>query len=237
VLSVEKVCKSYGNYAACSDISMKLEPKKIIGLFGANGAGKSTCFHMITGLIKPDSGQIKIDTDDITAFPIYQRASLGLSFLPQDKSIFQDLTVEENILSILEITEKNKKTRVKQLELMIDQFCLNKVRYTLGKLLSGGERRRTEIARAMASKPKFVLLDEPFSGVDPISIQEIKALLKETLTRSDVGILISDHNVSATLPFCDYAYILHQGKKLAEGTPDMIAHNEMAKKYYFGTNS
>jgi lipopolysaccharide export system ATP-binding protein len=207
VLSVEKVCKSYGNYAACSDISMKLEPKKIIGLFGANGAGKSTCFHMITGLIKPDSGQIKIDTDDITAFPIYQRASLGLSFLPQDKSIFQDLTVEENILSILEITEKNKKTRVKQLELMIDQFCLNKVRYTLGKLLSGGERRRTEIARAMASKPKFVLLDEPFSGVDPISIQEIKALLKETLTRSDVGILISDHNVSATLPFCDYADI------------------------------
>ena len=116
-------------------------------------------------------------------------------------------------------------------------FCLNKVRYTLGKLLSGGERRRTEIARAMASKPKFVLLDEPFSGVDPISIQEIKALLKETLARSEVGILISDHNVSATLPFCDYAYILHQGKKLAEGTPDAIAHNEMAKKYYFGTNS
>ena len=236
MLSVEKVSKSYGSYAACSDISMQLEPKKIVGLFGANGAGKSTCFHMITGLIKPDSGQIKIDTNDITAYPIYQRASLGLSFLPQDKSIFQDLTVEENILSILELTEKNKKMREKQLELMIDQFCLNKVRFTLGKLLSGGERRRTEIARAMASKPKFVLLDEPFSGVDPISIQEIKILLKETLAHSDVGILISDHNVGATLPFCDYAYILHQGKKLAEGTPDTIAHNEMAKKYYFGTD-
>lgn len=234
MLEIKQVNKFYKQYQACCDITMRFPEGEIVGLFGANGAGKSTCFHIITGLIKPDSGSITLGNTDITTHPIYKRAEIGLSFLPQDKSIFLGLTVEQNIMSVLELSKKNKDEKKSRLETLIDQFNLSKVRHTLGSLLSGGERRRTEIARTMANNPKFILLDEPFSGVDPISIQEIKNLLHEIQKRDKVGILISDHNVSATLPICHYSYIMHLGKILAEGTPQEITKNVKAQKYYLG---
>ena len=234
MLELKSVSKSYRNRKACDQISLRFAQGKTVGIFGANGAGKSTCFHMITGLIKPDSGKITISDQDISYLPLHQRASFGLSFLPQDKSIFQGMTVEQNLMSILELSGKNRSECRKRLEVLIDQFSLSKVRFTLGNLLSGGERRRTEIARAMANKPKFLLLDEPFSGVDPISIQEIKTLLKTVQSVEGIGVVITDHNVVATLPLCDYAYIVHLGKVIAEGSPEEIAANPLAREYYLG---
>ena len=234
MLQIKNINKSYGAFKACLNIDIILRKNQIVGLFGANGAGKSTCFHIMTGLIQPDSGSVFLNEKNITKDPIYQRASSGLSFLPQDKSIFTGMTVEENILSVLEIMIPSKSKQQKQLDILIDRFNLNKVRKTNGNLLSGGERRRTEIARAVATSPQFILLDEPFSGVDPISIQEIKRLLADIQAYDQTGILISDHNVNATLPICDYAYIIHQGKTLAEGTPDALRTNQAAIQHYFG---
>ncbi len=234
MLEIKQVNKFYKQYQACCDITMHFAEDKIVGLFGANGAGKSTCFHIMTGLITPDSGKILLGNTDITSYPIYKRAEIGLSFLPQDRSIFLGLTVEQNIMSVLELSKKSNDEKRNRLETLIDEFSLSKVRHTLGSLLSGGERRRTEIARTMANNPRFILLDEPFSGVDPISIQEIKNLLHTIQKKDKVGILISDHNVGATLPICDYAYIMHLGKILAEGTPHEISKNDKAQKYYLG---
>ncbi|MEC8882204.1 MAG: LPS export ABC transporter ATP-binding protein [Pseudomonadota bacterium] len=234
MLSIKNIKKSYQNYLACNNINISFQKGKIIGLFGANGAGKSSCFHIITGLIKPDSGNIYIDDKNITQLPIHKRAKLGLSFLPQDKSIFQGMSVEQNIASILELSSRSRNEQKKRLEELIDRFGLNKSRHTLGSLLSGGERRRTEIARAMANKPQYILLDEPFSGVDPISIQEIKNLLKELQEQDKIGILITDHNVGATLPICDYAYIIHKGEILTEGTQQDIQNCKLARQYYLG---
>ena len=236
MLSVKNINKAYQSYQACTNINISFKKGKIIGLFGANGAGKSTCFHMITGLIKPDSGQIIIDDQNITNYSIHKRAKLGLSFLPQDKSVFQGMSVEQNILSILELSNHSQKEQKNRLEELIDSFSLSKVRHTLGSLLSGGERRRTEIARAMANKPRYILLDEPFSGVDPISIQEIKYLLKALQQKDQVGILITDHNVNATLPICDYAYIIHKGCILTEGNQEDIKNCDLARKHYLGNS-
>ena len=236
MLTVKNINKSYYRYQACTDINLTLHHGKIVGLFGTNGAGKSTCFHIITGLIKPDCGKVYINGNDITHQPIHKRAQLGLSFLPQDKSIFQDMNVEENILCVLQLSRAKKHEIKKRLETLINNFGLNKVRHTLGNLLSGGERRRTEIARAMASNPQYILLDEPFSGVDPISIQEIKNLLKERQQQDGIGMLITDHNVSATLPLCDYSYIIHKGKVLTEGTQEDILNCSLAKQYYLGNS-
>ena len=234
MLEIKNISKSYGTFNACIDINLSLKKNQIVGLFGANGAGKSTCFHIMTGLIQPDNGTVTLNNENITFQPVYQRAGSGLSFLPQDKSIFTGMSVEENILCVLEIMTPNKTKQQQQLDRLIDRFNLNKVRKTAGNLLSGGERRRTEIARAVATDPEFILLDEPFSGVDPISIQEIKQLLADIQAHDQTGILISDHNVNATLPICDYAYIIHQGKKLAEGTPCELKKNQAAIQNYFG---
>lgn len=236
MLQVKSISKTYNNYQACKNINLTFKQGEIVGLFGANGAGKSTCFHLITGLIKPDSGHIHIDKTDITNKPLHQRAAHGLSFLPQDKSIFQGMTVEQNIYSILELSKKKSSEKKQRLEELIDYFSLSKVRHTQGSLLSGGERRKTEIARAMSNNPKFILLDEPFSGVDPISIQEIKELLKRIQENAKVGIIITDHNVSATLPICDFAYIMHMGEVLTKGTPSEIIECPLTKKHYLGNS-
>ena len=233
-LEIKSVCKSYQKYLACNNINLSFPQGKVVGLFGANGAGKSTSFHLITGLIQPDSGGIYIDGTDITHQPLHKRASFGISFLPQDKSVFQGMTVEQNIMSVLQLTRSSRQEKTQRLDALIDHFSLHKVRHTQGNLLSGGERRRTEIARAMANQPKFLLLDEPFSGVDPISIQEIKSLIRMLQTEHQVGIVITDHNVAATLPICDYAYIMHLGEVLAQGTPQEIAQNTLAKQHYLG---
>tara|TARA_B100001989_G_scaffold230729_1_gene188938 strand:+ start:1968 stop:2696 length:729 start_codon:yes stop_codon:yes gene_type:complete len=233
-LEVKSVSKSYNNRVACRDINLRFDQGKITGIFGANGAGKSTSFHMISGLIRPDSGSIFLGSDDISHLALYQRASFGLGFLPQDESVFRGLTVEQNLQCMLQLCHLTKAERQQRLEYLINAFSLSKVRFTLGHLLSGGERRRTEIARAMANKPKFLLLDEPFSGVDPISIQEIKTLLKTIQKNDGVGVVITDHNVVATLPMCDYAFIMHLGKVIAEGPPQEIANNSLARKHYLG---
>jgi lipopolysaccharide export system ATP-binding protein len=234
VLEVKSISKSYQRYQACKEIDLTFKQGKIVGLFGANGAGKSTCFHIITGLIKPDSGTITINNLDITHKPLHQRATHGISYLPQDSSIFQSLTVEQNILAVLELSKIDTKERKNRLESLIDKFSLSKVRHTQGSLLSGGERRRTEVARAMANHPQFLLLDEPFSGVDPIAVHEIKVLLQNIQKELQVGIIITDHNVAATLPMCDYAYIMHLGEVLTQGSPEQVRNCPVAKKYYLG---
>lgn len=236
MLEVKSISKSYQRYQACKQIDLSFRQGQIVGLFGANGAGKSTCFHIITGLIKPDHGSIFINDHDITHKPLHQRATHGISYLPQDSSIFQSLTVEQNILSVLELSNLSPKERKKRLESLIDKFSLSKVRHTQGSLLSGGERRRTEVARAMANHPQFLLLDEPFSGVDPIAVHEIKVLLHNIQKELQVGIIITDHNVTATLPLCDYAYIMHLGEVLTQGTPEEVRTCPIAKKYYLGNS-
>ena len=231
ILTVKNLVKKFQNRIVCDNISLHCPAGKIIGLFGANGAGKSTCFHMITGLIMPDSGEILINQTHISHLRLHERAAKGLCFLPQDKSIFHGLTVEQNILAVAELFHKNKK---QQLEALLNYFNLSNIRHTPASLLSGGQRRRTEVARAMAAKPKFLCLDEPFSGIDPISIKEIINLLKKLQMEKNIGILITDHHVTATLPFCDYAYILHNGKILANGTPQNLKNNVRAREHYLG---
>jgi lipopolysaccharide export system ATP-binding protein len=204
-----------------------------VGLLGPNGAGKTTSFYMIVGLVKPNSGNIYLDDMDITNFPMYKRAQNGIGYLAQEASVFRKLTVEDNIMAILEMTDLSKEEQKAKLEELIEEFSLEKVRKNRGDLLSGGERRRTEIARALAADPKFILLDEPFAGVDPIAVEEIQSIVAKLKLRN-IGILITDHNVQETLSITDRAYLLAEGKIMLTGTPAEIANNELARKFYLG---
>lgn len=235
ILKAENLIKKYKQRTVVNDVSFEVSQGEIVGLLGPNGAGKTTSFYMIVGLIKPNEGHIFLDGEDITKDPMYRRAQKGIGYLAQEASVFRKLTVEENIMSILEMTKLNKEERNEKLEELINEFSLHKVRKNRGDLLSGGERRRTEIARALAANPNFILLDEPFAGVDPIAVEEIQSIVAK-LKQKNIGILITDHNVQETLSITDRAYLLFEGKILESGTPEVLAANEMVRKVYLGAN-
>lgn len=227
--------KSYRGRKVVDQVSIEVSQGEIVGLLGPNGAGKTTSFYMIVGLVTPDKGKVYLDQLDITKQAMYQRAQLGLGYLPQEVSVFRKLSVEDNIMAILELTKLNKKQRLEKLEKLITEFSLQKVRKTLGNRLSGGEKRRTEIARALATDPKFVLLDEPFAGVDPIAVEDIQAIVSD-LRKRNIGVLITDHNVQETLSITDRAYLLFEGKILRSGTAEELASDEQVRKVYLGQN-
>ncbi|HXI00275.1 MAG TPA: LPS export ABC transporter ATP-binding protein [Sphingobacteriaceae bacterium] len=235
ILKAENLIKKYKQRAVVNDVSFHVSQGEIVGLLGPNGAGKTTSFYMIVGLIKPNSGHVFLEDEDITEDPMYRRAKKGIGYLAQEASVFRKLTVEDNILAILEMTSLSKAEQKNRLEELIDEFSLDKVRKNRGDLLSGGERRRTEIARALAAEPNFILLDEPFAGVDPIAVEEIQSIVAK-LKLKNIGILITDHNVQETLSITDRAYLLAEGKIMLTGTPAEIAGNEMARKFYLGQN-
>lgn len=232
-LSVVSIAKSYDKRVVLSDVSLSVGRGEVVGLLGPNGAGKTTCFYSIMGLVKPDGGRIELDGQDITGLPMYRRAILGLGYLPQETSIFRGLTVEQNIMAVLELAEPDKDARTKRLEQLLDEFGLTRLRSAPAMALSGGERRRCEIARALAADPSIMLLDEPFAGIDPISIADIRDLVKQ-LKQRQIGVLITDHNVRETLGLIDRAYIIHSGRVLMEGTPDAIVANEDVRRVYLG---
>ena len=234
-LSIEDIAKDYKSKNVINNISMAINPGEIIGLLGPNGAGKTTLFYIIMGLIKPNSGQIKLDGYDITKLAMYSRARLGISYLPQEPSIFRGMNVTDNINCVLEITEKNSKLRQIKLEKLIEIFGLEKIQKSPARVLSGGERRRVEIARAIASQPKYILMDEPFSGVDPIAIEEIKKIIR-SLSDNNIGIIITDHNVRDTLSLIDRAYLIYEGRILISGSSDEILKSNDAKKVYLGND-
>lgn len=233
ILKAEHLVKKYKQRTVVNDVSFHVEQGEIIGLLGPNGAGKTTSFYMIVGLVKPNLGHVYLDGKDITGDPMYRRAQKGIGYLAQEASIFRKLSVEHNILAVLEIHYEDKEERMAKLEELINEFSLQKVRKNRGDLLSGGERRRTEIARALAANPSFILLDEPFAGVDPIAVEEIQSIVHK-LKHRNIGILITDHNVQETLSITDRAYLLAEGKLMLTGTPQEIADNEMARKFYLG---
>jgi len=235
ILRAENLIKKYKQRTVVNDVSFNVSQGEIVGLLGPNGAGKTTSFYMIVGLIKPNEGTIFLDDEDITKDPMYRRAQKGIGYLAQEASVFRKLSVEDNIMAILEMTDMNKEERQDKLEELISEFSLHKVRKNRGDLLSGGERRRTEIARALAASPNFILLDEPFAGVDPIAVEEIQTIVAR-LKDKNIGILITDHNVQETLSITDRAYLLFEGKILESGTPEVMAANEMVKKVYLGSN-
>jgi len=217
------------------EVSIEVSQGEIVGLLGPNGAGKTTTFYMTVGFIKPDSGKVFLDDEEITNDPMYIRARKGIGYLPQEASIFRKLSVEENIIAILEMTKMSKSEQKEKLELLIDEFGLEKVRKNIGDSLSGGERRRTEIARALASSPKFILLDEPFAGIDPIAVEDIQYIVAK-LKQKNIGILITDHNVQETLSITDRAYLMFEGNILKTGTAEELAEDEIVKKVYLGQN-
>lgn len=234
ILRSDSLKKEYDSKTVIYDISLQVKSGEIVGLLGPNGAGKTTTFYMIVGLINADNGKIIIDDKDITHEPIHNRFKYGISYLPQEPSIFRDLSAKDNILSILEINNKiNSNQNKKTLEYLIEKFDLKKFLNTKGVLLSGGERRRVEIARAIALKPKFLLLDEPFAGIDPLSVIDIQEIISE-LANEDIGILITDHNVRETLKICDRSYVINSGKVLASGKAKELVKNEIVKKVYLG---
>lgn len=235
ILKAEHLVKKYKQRTVVNNVSFDVSQGEIVGLLGPNGAGKTTSFYMIVGLIKPNEGTILLDGLDITKDPMYRRAQKGIGYLAQEASVFRKLTVEDNIMAILEMTNLNKEERLEKLEELINEFSLHKVRKNRGDLLSGGERRRTEIARALAANPNFILLDEPFAGVDPIAVEEIQTIVAK-LKKKNIGILITDHNVQETLSITDRAYLLFEGKILESGTPEILAANEMVRKVYLGSN-
>jgi lipopolysaccharide export system ATP-binding protein len=235
ILRAENLVKKYKQRTVVNDVSFNVSQGEIVGLLGPNGAGKTTSFYMIVGLIKPNAGTIFLDDEDITRDAMYRRAQKGIGYLAQEASVFRKLSVEDNILAILEMTSMSKEERYEKLEELINEFSLHKVRKNRGDLLSGGERRRTEIARALAASPNFILLDEPFAGVDPIAVEEIQTIVAR-LKEKNIGILITDHNVQETLSITDRAYLLFEGKILESGTPEVLAANEMVKKVYLGSN-
>jgi len=235
ILRADNLIKKYKQRTVVNDVSFNVSQGEIVGLLGPNGAGKTTSFYMIVGLIKPNEGTIFLDDEDITKDAMYRRAQKGIGYLAQEASVFRKLTVEENILAILEMTDMKKDERQDKLEELINEFSLHKVRRNRGDLLSGGERRRTEIARALAASPNFILLDEPFAGVDPIAVEEIQTIVAK-LRNKNIGILITDHNVQETLSITDRAYLLFEGKILESGTPEVLAANEMVRKVYLGSN-
>ncbi|MCH1518502.1 MAG: LPS export ABC transporter ATP-binding protein, partial [Flavobacteriaceae bacterium] len=214
---------------------IELKQGEIVGLLGPNGAGKTTSFYMIVGLVRPDSGKVFLNNIEITHLPMYKRAQMGLGYLPQEISVFRKLSVEDNIMAILEMTSKNATERKHRLEELLEEFNLNEFRKTLGNRLSGGEKRRTEIARALATDPQFVLLDEPFAGVDPIAVEDIQAIVS-TLKKKNIGILITDHNVQETLSITDRAYLLFEGSILKSGTAEDLANDEQVRRVYLGRN-
>jgi lipopolysaccharide export system ATP-binding protein len=232
-LSATAIVKSFKARTVVRGVSLTVRKGESVGLLGPNGAGKTTVFYMITGLIKPDHGKVLIDGHDVTKLPMYRRARLGIGYLPQEASIFRGLTVEQNIRAVLEVTEPSRKERDRQLESLLDEFRITRLRKSPAMALSGGERRRLEIARALASRPSYMLLDEPFAGIDPIAIGDIRALVRH-LTRRGIGVLITDHNVRETLELIDRAYIIYDGKVLTEGTPQEIVSNEDVRRVYLG---
>ena len=235
-LSVHNLAKNYKKKHVVRDVSLELEQGEIIGLLGPNGAGKTTCFYMILGLVNSDRGKIFLNEIDITGKPVDARAKLGLGYLPQEPSVFRKLTVAENILAVLQIRDGlSKQQQEEVLNSLLDEFNLQKIRDTLGISLSGGERRRVEIARALASDPKFILLDEPFAGVDPISITDIKQIIKYLANRK-IGVIITDHNVREILDVCDRAYIINNGQVMTHGTAQEILNNEEVRRVYLGEN-
>ena len=218
-----------------NDVSISVQQGEIVGLLGPNGAGKTTTFYMVVGLIAPDQGTVYLNEEDITKLPMYKRAQMGLGYLPQEASVFRKLSVEDNIMAVLEMTALNKEEREAKLESLLDEFNLHHVRKNNGDSLSGGERRRTEIARALAVDPKFILLDEPFAGVDPIAVEDIQSVVAR-LKLKDIGILITDHNVNETLSICDRAYLLIDGKIFKHGSAEELAEDEQVRRLYLGTN-
>ena len=234
-LIVNKISKSYGNKKVVRDISLSIKRGEIVGLLGPNGAGKTTTFYMIVGLVKPDTGSILLDKTDLTKAPIYLRGAKGIGYLPQEPSIFRGMNVEDNLLSIIEVVEKDKNKHQIILEGLLNEFNISHVKKSKSLVLSGGERRRLEIARTLAANPKFLLLDEPLTGIDPVSIEEIKVIIK-SLTKKNIGVLITDHNVRETLKIIDKVYIVNEGGIYFEGSPDEAVRNENIKKFYLGSN-
>lgn len=234
-LTAEHLVKKYKARTVVNNVSVEVNQGEIVGLLGPNGAGKTTCFYMIVGLIKPNAGKISLDTEEITSLPMFQRARKGVGYLAQEPSVFRNLTVEENIRAVLEMTNKPAKEQKEIVEELLEEFSLTHVRKNLGMVLSGGERRRTEIARALAVDPKFVLLDEPFAGVDPIAVEEIQTIVAK-LKHKNIGILITDHNVNETLSITDRAYLLFEGKILKSGTAEELAEDEQVRRVYLGKN-
>ena len=234
-LFTQEISKSYRGRNVVKKVSIEVNQGEIVGLLGPNGAGKTTSFYMIVGLVKPDQGTVFLDDVNITKLPMYKRAQLGIGYLPQEVSVFRKLSVEDNIMAILELTDLNKQERLEKLERLLQEFSLTHVRKNLGNRLSGGEKRRTEIARALATDPKFVLLDEPFAGVDPIAVEDIQSIVWE-LKKRNIGILITDHNVQETLSITDRAYLLFEGSFLKSGSAEDLAGDEQVRKVYLGQN-
>lgn len=233
VLRADNLVKKYKNRTVVNNVTLKVEQGEIVGLLGPNGAGKTTSFYMIVGLIKPLAGEIFLESRNITSLPMYKRAKLGIGYLAQEPSVFRSLTVEENLMTVLQMSNMPKKEQQAKMEALLDEFSLNHVRKSKGIVLSGGERRRTEIARALAVDPKFVLLDEPFAGVDPIAVEEIQSIVAR-LKNKNIGILITDHNVNETLSITDRAYLMFEGKLLKSGTAEELAEDEQVRRVYLG---
>ena len=234
-LRAENLVKQYKKRRVVNDMSLEVEQGEIVGLLGPNGAGKTTTFYMTVGLVTPDEGEVYLDDEKITGLAMYQRAQKGVGYLPQEASVFRDLSVQDNILAVLELTNKSKEEQIEKTESLISEFGLEKVRKNLGKVLSGGERRRCEIARALAVDPKFILLDEPFAGVDPIAVEDIQQIVQKLVDRN-IGVLITDHNVHETLSIVDRAYLLFEGRLLKKGTAEELAADEMVRNVYLGKN-
>ncbi len=235
IIKTDHLVKSYNTRHVVDGVSITVEQGSVVGLLGPNGAGKTTTFYMIVGIERPNEGRVYLDDRDITAMPMYERARAGIGYLPQEASIFSKMTVEDNIMAILETTDMNASERETKMNALLDEFRLNHVRKSEGKALSGGERRRVEIARALATDPAFILLDEPFAGIDPIAVADIQGMIAH-LAQRGIGVLITDHNVRETLSIVDKAYILAEGKILLHGDSDTIANDPIARKYYLGDN-
>jgi lipopolysaccharide export system ATP-binding protein len=235
IIHTKNLIKSYHNRTVVNDVSIDVKQGEIVGLLGPNGAGKTTTFYMVVGLIKPDEGTVFLNDEEITSLPMYKRAQMGIGYLPQEASVFRKLSVQDNIKAVLEMTNLSKKEQKERLEALLDEFNLHHVRENNGDSLSGGERRRTEIARALAVDPKFILLDEPFAGVDPIAVEDIQTVVAKLKYRN-IGILITDHNVNETLSICDRAYLLIEGKIFKHGSAEELANNEQVRRLYLGTN-
>lgn len=234
-LAANHITKKYGKRKVVDDVSIEVSQGEIVGLLGPNGAGKTTSFYTIVGLIKPNSGSIVLDDTNITSFPMYQRAQNGIGYLAQEASVFRKLSVEDNIRCVLELTKMSKSEQQEKTESLLDEFSLTSIRKNRGDLLSGGERRRTEIARALATDPKFLLLDEPFAGVDPVAVEDIQKIVAH-LKKKNIGILITDHNVQETLAITDRTYLMFEGKILKAGKPEDLANDEIVRKVYLGQN-
>ena len=235
VLRTEGLVKVYGKRTVADGVSIDVKQGEIVGLLGPNGAGKTTSFYMTTGLVKPNAGRVYLNDEDITSYPVYKRARAGIGYLPQEASVFRKMSVEDNIMSVLEMTGKPRQYQLEKLESLLTEFRLNKVRKNLGDRLSGGERRRTEIARCLAIEPKFIMLDEPFAGVDPIAVEDIQHVVWQLKYRN-IGILITDHDVAETLTITDRAYIIFEGRIFLQGTPEEVAANKVVREHYL-TNS